>query len=185
MTDSRKKMREKLREIVEAKSLKRGAFTLASGATSTYYFNLKETLFDPDGANFIADLILAEISGDGADYVGGLEMGAVPIAACVALRSAQLGEPVGGFYIRKQAKDHGVGKRIDIDLAPGANVVVVEDVTTSGGSVLQAIEVVRAEGCTVSKAVTILDRDGGAAELLAGAGVTLVPLLTSADFDLS
>lgn len=181
MTDSR----EQLRDIVEAKSLKRGDFTLASGATSTYYFNLKETLFNPVGAGLVADMILAEISGDGADYVGGLEMGAVPIAACVALRSAQLGTPVGGFYIRKQAKDHGIGKRIDVDLKPGAKVVVVEDVTTSGGSVLQAIEVVRAEGCTVTKAVTILDRDGGATDLLAGAGVRLVPLLTTADFDLS
>ncbi|MBT4710689.1 MAG: orotate phosphoribosyltransferase [Alphaproteobacteria bacterium] len=177
--------RQQLRDLVDAKSLKRGDFTLASGAKSTFYFNMKETLFDPDGANLIADLILDEIADDGAEFVGGLEMGAVPIAACVAMRSAQIGRPIRGFYIRKQAKDHGVGKRIDVDLTPGANVVVVEDVTTSGGSVLQAIEVIRAEGCVVAKCITILDRDGGATELLADAGVELVPLLRSADFDLT
>ena len=177
--------RQQLRDLVEAKSLKRGAFTLASGAKSTFYFNLKETLFDPVGANLIADLILDEIAGEGADFVGGLELGAVPIAACVAMRSAQINRPLRGFYVRKQAKDHGVGKRIDVDLPPGGNVVVVEDVTTSGGSILQAIEVIRAEGCNVAKAITILDRGGGATKLLAEAGVRLVPLLRSADFDLS
>jgi orotate phosphoribosyltransferase len=177
--------RQKLRNLVDARSLKRGDFTLASGVKSTFYFNIKETLFDAEGANLIADLILDEIADDGAEFVGGLEMGAVPIAACVAMRSAQIGRPLRGFYIRKQAKDHGFRKRIDVDLAPGANVVVVEDVTTSGASVLQAIEVIRAEGCVVTKAVTILDRDGGAAKLLADVGVELVPLLRSADFDLS
>jgi orotate phosphoribosyltransferase len=181
MTDKR----QNLRNIVDAKSLKRGVFSLASGVKSTFYFNLKETLFDGKGANLIADLILDEIADDGAEFVGGLEMGAVPIAACVAMRSAQREVPIRGFYIRKQAKDHGVGKRIDVDLSPGAKVVVVEDVTTSGGSVLQAIEVIRAEGCVVTKAITILDRDGGATKLLADAGVELVPLLRSADFDLT
>ena len=177
--------RQQLRDLVDARSLKRGDFTLASGAKSKFYFNMKETLFDPEGATLIADLILDEIAADGADFVGGLEMGAVPIAACVAMRSAQRDAPLRGFYIRKQAKDHGVGKRIDVDLAPGAKVVVVEDVTTSGGSVLQAIEVIRAEGCVVTKAITILDRDGGATKLLADADIELFPLLRSSDFDLS
>ena len=177
--------RQQLRDLVDAKSLKRGDFTLASGAKSKFYFNMKETLFDPEGATLIADLILDEIAADDADFVGGLEMGAVPIAACVAMRSAQRAAPLRGFYIRKQAKDHGVGKRIDVDLAPGAKVVVVEDVTTSGGSVLQAIEVIRAEGCVVTKAITILDRDGGASKLLADAELELFPLLRSSDFDLS
>ena len=177
--------RQQLRDLVDAKSLKRGDFTLASGAKSKFYFNMKETLFDPEGATLIADLILDEIAADDADFVGGLEMGAVPIAACVAMRSAPRAAPLRGFYIRKQAKDHGVGKRIDVDLAHGAKVVVVEHVTTSGGSVLQAIEVIRAEGCVVTKAITILDRDGGATKLLADADIELFPLLRSSDFDLS
>ena len=98
--------RQQLRDLVDAKSLKRGDFTLASGAKSTFYFNMKETLFDPDGANLIADLILDEIADDGAEFVGGLEMGAVPIAACVAMRSAQIGRPIRGFYIH--AADFGL-----------------------------------------------------------------------------
>ena len=77
--------RQQLRDLVDAKSLKRGDFTLASGAKSKFYFNMKETLFDPEGATLIADLILDEIAADDADFVGGLEMGAVPIAACVAM----------------------------------------------------------------------------------------------------
>jgi orotate phosphoribosyltransferase len=177
-------MRARLRDIVARRSLKTGTFELVSGATSSFYFNLKETTLDPEGALLIADLILAELGEDPPLYIGGLEMGAVPIAACVGMRSAEGDRQVRPFYIRKQAKDHGTRCRIDVDLVPGARAAVLEDVTTTGGSALEAAEAVREAGLQVDTVLTVLDRREGAADRLGAAGLRLVPLLTAADFDL-
>lgn len=177
--------RARLRALVERKSLKKGGpFTLASGATSNYYFNLKETVLDPEGSLLIADLILGSLEGTKVDCIGGLEMGAVPLAACAALRSGQIGRPLMAFYVRKEAKRHGAKKRIDVELPAGGRAVILEDVTTTGGSALQAIEAVRELGLTADVVVTVLDRGEGAVESLKAKGITLIPLLRAADFDL-
>ena len=177
--------RDRLRDIVATKSLKKGGpFTLASGAVSNYYFNLKETTLDPEGSLLIADLILQALAELPCDYVGGLEMGAVPIAACVAMRSAQIGKPMPAFYVRKEVKGHGTKRRIDVDLRKGARVAVVEDVTTSGGSALVAIEAVREIGCVPAAVVAVLDREEGASAKFAAAGIPFRALLTAGDFDL-
>ena len=181
----REAMRARLRDIVAERSLKTGTFELASGGTSSFYFNLKETTLDPEGALLIADLILAELGEDPPAYVGGMEMGAVPIAACVGMRSAQRDRQIRPFYIRKRAKDHGTRRRIDVDLAPGARAVVLEDVTTTGGSALEAAEAVREAGLKVDTVLTVLDRREGAHDRLRAAGLRLVPLLTAAEFELS
>ena len=186
MTPARGDVRAaRLRDLVEQRSLHRGTFTLASGATSSFYFNMKETTLHPDGAQLIADLMLAVLAADPVDYVGGLEMGAVPIAACLALHSAGSAHPVHGFYVRKKAKDHGAGGRIDVALRPGARAAILEDVTTTGASALEAAEVVRAAGLTCALALTVIDRGAGARERLETAGLRLVPLLTAADFGLA
>ena len=177
-------MRMLLRDIIEKRSLERGEFTLASGASSNYYFNLKETIFYPPAAQLIADLILDSISHQNLDFAGGLEMGAVPIAAYVGLRSAQLGTPISPFFVRKSPKDHGTKRLIDIDLSKGSRVVVLEDVTTSGGSAFQAVEAVRREGCEVDTVVTLLDRQEGAEKLLNSIGIRLISILRASDFDL-
>ena len=177
--------RERLRALIAARSLRQGRFTLSSGADSAFYFNMKETIFDPEGSLLVADLFLAELEARPVDYVGGLELGAVPLAACLGLRSAQVGRPVRAFYVRKVAKSHGLETRIDVALTPGARAAILEDVTTTGASVLRAVDAVRAAGCLVEAALTIVDREAGAADLLRAAGVELTSLFMASDFELS
>ena len=179
--------RARLTEIIRQRSYSTGASTrLASGRTSTYYFNMKPTMLHPEGAHLIGSLILDAIAGDKPDYVGGLEMGAVPIATAVSAISHAQGKPVSAFFVRKQAKEHGTQKLIE-GLAPeeslkGKRVVIVEDVTTTGGSSLKAVEAVKAEGAVVVCVVTVVDRLEGACDTFAGAGVDFRAILTRDDF---
>ncbi len=178
----------RLIRIIEERSLLREAdFELVSGAASSFYFDMKPTAFDPEGASLIAELIVEALAADQVDLIGGLEMGAVPIVACVCQLSHRA-KPIAGFFVRKEAKDHGTKRLIEgvpkgQELA-GKHAVLVEDVTTTGGSVLAAVGAARDAGCRVSKVVTVLDRLQGAAENLRQHGIELVALLTAADFEL-
>ena len=179
--------RARLIEIIKTRSFQSGrAVKLASGRTSTYYFNMKPTMLDAEGSHLIATLILKAIKGLDADLIGGLEMGAVPIASAVAAVSHTGGRPINAFFVRKQAKEHGTRSLIeglpDGDSLKGKRVVVVEDVTTTGGSAIKAAEAVRAEGADVVGVVTVIDRQEGAAEAFAAAKLKLTPILTLADF---
>ena len=176
----------RLVEIIRDNSLTKGnELILASGRTSTFYFDMKATTFDPEGSNLIADLILEKISSEEVDYIGGLEMGAVPIIVGVSLRGYLIGRSIPGFFVRKKAKQHGTRKLIERDLARGSRVLMVDDVTTTGGSVMKAVTAVRNEGCVVNKVITVVDREEGASENLAKAGIELVPLLTASDFNIN
>ncbi len=180
--------RERLIAIIKARSFQSGKeVTLASGRTSTTYFNMKPTMLDAEGAHLIATLILKAIEGMGADFIGGLEMGAVPIASAVAAVSFRAGRPINAFFVRKQAKEHGTKSLIEGlpggDSLAGKRVVIVEDVTTTGGSAIKAADAVRAEGAEVVGVVTVVDRQEGAGEAFATAGLTLTPILTLADFE--
>ena len=179
--------RERLIEIVTAKSLIRGReMQLVSGATSKHYFDMKPTIFDPEALNLIAELMLAAIGDAPVDLVGGLEMGAVPIAAAVCQKSFPE-KPVRGFFVRKQPKDHGTKRLVeglgDSDLT-GLRAVIVEDVTTTGGSSMKAVQALREEGAVVDTMLTIVDREEGAAANVAREGLKLVPLLTASEFAL-
>ena len=179
--------RERLIAIVKARSFQSGReIKLASGRTSTYYFNMKPTMLDAEGAHLIATLILDAIKDVRADLIGGLEMGAVPIASAVAAVSQGAGRPINAFFVRKQAKEHGTRSLIEGlpagDSLKGERVVIVEDVTTTGGSAIKAAEAVRAEGAEVVAVVTVVDRQEGAEETFAKAGLTLTPILKLADF---
>lgn len=179
--------RDRLVEIIKTRSFQSGKeVTLASGRTSTYYFNMKPTMLDAEGAHLIATLILDSIDGLDADLIGGLEMGAVPIASAVAAVSQTCGKPIGAFFVRKQAKDHGTRSLVEGlangESLKGKKVVIVEDVTTTGGSAIKAAEAVRAEGADVVRVVTVVDRQEGAADAFTAAGLTLTPILTLADF---
>ncbi len=181
------KLRARLIDIIKARSFQSGKeVKLASGKTSTYYFNMKPTMLDAEGAHVIATLILAAIADLDADFIGGLEMGAVPLAAAVAAVSHGGKKPINAFFVRKQAKDHGTRSLIeglrDGETLQGKRVVVVEDVTTTGGSAIKAAEALRAEGAEVVGVVTVLDREEGAGEAFAAAGLTLTAILTLADF---
>ena len=163
--------RGRLVAIIRERSFQSGReIKLASGRTSTYYFNMKPTMLDAEGAHLIATLILEAIAGMDADLIGGLEMGAVPIASAVAAVSHASGKPVNAFFVRKQAKEHGTKSLIEGlpegQSLKGKRVVIVEDVTTTGGSAIKAAETVRAEGAEVVGVVTVIDRQEGAADSL-------------------
>jgi orotate phosphoribosyltransferase len=179
--------RTRLIEIIKARSFSTGAdMKLASGRTSNFYFNMKPTMLHPEGAHLIGALMIEAMAADDADLIGGLEMGAVPIATAVALVSFVQGRPIPAFFVRKQAKEHGTQSLIE-GLEAGATlegrrVVIVEDVTTTGGSSLKAVEAVRNAGGIVVRVVTVVDRLEGAAATFAAAGIAFTPILTAADF---
>jgi orotate phosphoribosyltransferase len=179
--------RKRLIEIVRARSFSSGAETkLVSGRSTSYYFNMKPTMLDPEGAHLIASLILRTLEGSKADLIGGLEMGAVPLAVAVAVASQAEGRPIRAFFVRKQAKEHGARKLIE-GLAPGESLkgkrlVILEDVTTTGGSSMKAIEAVRADGAVIERVITVVDRLEGAADTFKAAGIPFTALLTTSDF---
>jgi orotate phosphoribosyltransferase len=180
-------LKARLIDIIKARSFQSGKeVKLASGRTSTYYFNMKPKMLNAEGAHVIATLILAAIADMHADLIGGLEMGAVPLASALAAVSHAGKQPVNAFFVRKQAKEHGTQSLIEGlpngDSLKGKRVVIVEDVTTTGGSAIKAAEAVRAEGAEVVGVVTVIDREEGAADAFAAANLKLTPILTLADF---
>ena len=177
----------RLIEIVTARSFSTGGETkLASGRSTNFYFNMKPSMLHPESAHLIAMLTLEVLDGTGVDYVGGLEIGAVPLATAIAVLSHGRGRPIGAFFVRKQAKEHGARKLLE-GLAPGETlqgkrVVILEDVTTTGGSSMKAIDAVRREGATVEHVVAVVDRLEGAAAAFKAQGILFHALLTAADF---
>lgn len=182
-TDSYSK-RGRLLDIIKEKSLLKGReFVLSSGRSSNYYFIMKTTTMDPEGSNLVADLILEHLKNKEIEAIGGVVMGAVPIVSVVCAKSFGLDQHVSGFFVRNEAKGHGTKEMVDGRLEAGMKVVVVDDVTTTGSSVLKAVEAAREAGCTVDTVITIVDREEGAVETLKEAGITLVSLFTRIDFD--
>ena len=160
--------REQLRQLLKGQSLMFGDFTLASGRKSTFYFDSKKTTLLPDGAWLTARAVLALIREKGihADAIGGLTLGADPIVCPVAALSHAEGPALRAFIVRKEAKEHGTGRRIEGNLAPGSRVIIVDDVVTTAGSTLKAIAAAEEEGHEVVAVICIVDREeGGAAKL--------------------
>lgn len=175
--------RERLRHVIRTRSLLTGgAFTLASGRESSLFFDMKRTMFDPEGANFIAEAVLDRLGNGSVDAVGGLVMGAVPIVAVVCAKSFERGYPLQGFFVRKEAKDHGTASLIEGNLTEKARVAILEDVTTTGGSALRAAAAVRSAGASVVKVVTIVDRLEGAEQAFRAAGLPFEAIFSRCDF---
>src|SRR5208282_894761 len=140
---------------------------------SDYYLDMKPTTFDPEGANLLADIVYGMLSGDyDVEAIGGLEVGSVPIIIAVCMRSWGR-RPITGFVVRKEKKGHGTDRLIDGNFRPNSTVVLLEDVTTKGDSVMQAVRAVRQQGATVKKIITIVDRLEGAAGNLKQEGIEL------------
>jgi orotate phosphoribosyltransferase len=179
--------RARLVAIIKARSFEAGPeIRLASGRTSTFYFNMKPTMLDPEGAHLIAHLIVDQLERADVDMVGGLEMGAVPIASAVAAVSYGRGRPLGAFFVRKEAKAHGTRSLIEGlargETMNGRRLAVVEDVTTTGGSAIKAAHALMAQGAVIERVITVVDREDGAAEAFAAAGLKFVPILRLRDF---
>ena len=172
----------RLHEIIRDKSLLEGKeFVLASGQVSKYYFNMKTTTFDPEGASLISELMYDAIASESVSYVGGLANGAIPIVSNICLYSAAH-IPIQGFYVREEIKNHGTQQLIEGLLEDNANVVIVDDVTTKGTSVMKAVDAVRQRGCSVVKIITIVDRLEGALGTFQDAGIDFMALFTTKDF---
>lgn len=155
--------KEKLAEILKIKSILRGNFTLASGKESDYYIDGRLTTLDSAGLKLIGEIFLDEILSDpDVKTVGGPTMGADPIVGSVLTQAGIRNTDMDGFLVRKEAKDHGTGKLIEGNLKEGAKVAVVEDVITTGGSVLKAIYALEKAGAVISKVLVIVDREEGA-----------------------
>jgi orotate phosphoribosyltransferase len=143
-------------------------------------------MLDAEGAALLAELTLDALAPERPDYVGGLEMGAVPIAGAIAQLSFMRGKPIQAFFVRKKPKDHGAKLSVE-GLAPGESlqgkrVVVVEDVTTTGGSAIKAVDAVKDSGGEVVLVYTMVDREEGAAETFKSAGVPFRSLFRAAEF---
>ena len=172
--------RSALRDHVLRHSVKRGEFTLKSGVKSTWFLDTKQTACRPDGLLLMADVALALIPPD-ADAIGGLTMGADPVAYGLAAVAAARGIPLRSFSVRKEAKDHGVTGRIAGALQPGDRVVITEDTVTRGSSPMEAARAVRQLGAEPVMILVIVDRGGTCAALAAAEGIAFHALLTAPD----
>jgi orotate phosphoribosyltransferase len=178
--------KEALIALVRHKSLKFGDFTLVSGKKAKYYLDGKQVTLDPNGSKLIAEGILDLLAeGEMPDAVGGMSIGADPITSAVVTMSAVRGTPVTGFMVRKEPKGHGTNQYIEGPVEPGQKVVIVEDVVTTGGSSLTAIERVEAFGLKVTGVIAIIDRMEGGSEAFAKAGYELRSLLAITDFGIT
>ena len=160
--------RKRLLALLKEHSLMFGDFTLASGRKSKFYFDSKKTTLRPEGAYLVAAQMLQVLSEKriNADAVGGLTLGADPIVCPIAALSHTIGSPLRAFIVRKEAKEHGTTRQIEGDLEPASRVVVVDDVVTTGGSTLKAIEAAEGAGHEVVAVLCIVDREQGGAEAL-------------------
>ncbi len=172
--------RDALRQHVLAHSVKVGEFTLKSGMKSTWFLDTKQTACRPDGVMLMADVALALIP-DEANAIGGLTVGADPVAYAVAAIGATRGRHLSSFTVRKEAKDHGVTGRIAGALQPGDRVVITEDTVTRGTSIMEAVYAVRQFGAIPVMITVIVDRGGTCAAMAEAEGVAFCPMLTAPD----
>ena len=174
--------REALIALIREHALQFGDFTLASGKKASFYLDCRKVTLDSAGANLIAAGILEQIGGNLPDAVGGMAIGADPITAAVITVAGAQGIPLKGFIVRKEAKAHGTGRAVEGPVKPGQRVIIVEDVVTTGGSSLRAIEQVEEFGLRVDGVIAVIDRMEGGREAFEERGYKLETLLTIRDF---
>jgi orotate phosphoribosyltransferase len=157
--------RNRLRDLFATRAILHGDFTLASGKKSTFYINSKLVMFHGESVSVIGQAFHELTKDLDIQGAGGLEVGALPLTAAFAVARYNEKLPLEGFFVRKQAKDHGSKQRVEGVLVPGSRVVIVDDVLTTGGSAQQAVEAVEEAGAKVVGVVCLVDRQAGAREL--------------------
>lgn len=175
--------REQLRDLLRTRSLKQGDFVLSGGGRSTYYIDARVTTMAGMGQLLIGRVGLDALDAAGWDpaCVGGLTLGADPVAYALAHAAVREGRELDAFTVRKEAKGHGTGRRIEGGFQPGADTVVIEDVVTTGDSALRAIQVVEEAGGRVLGVLTVVDRENSGRERLERAGYPLLALFTASE----
>ncbi|NIS60603.1 MAG: orotate phosphoribosyltransferase [Proteobacteria bacterium] len=178
-------LRMRLLQIIREKSYEKGEVTLTSGRKSRFYVDGKQTTLDPEGGYLVGKLFHEMIKGSKipVEAVGGPTLGADPIVTAISIVSYLEGVPIPAFIIRKEPKKHGTASWIEGDknLKPGTTVAVVEDVVTTGGSILRAIEIAKAQGLKVVQVLALVDREEGGRENLAKEGYVLASIFTKSD----
>lgn len=173
-------------ELIKQRSFQRREVVLSSGKKSNYYLDMKPTMLHPEGAGLLCELMFPRLTkGPTVDYVGGLEIGAVPLISALAAFSFFKGRPIPAFFVRKEVKAHGTRRRIegvaDGELR-GKNVVILEDVTTEGSSAMAAVQAAREADANVLSVLSIVDRESGAAELFEQEGIAFEALFRASEF---
>jgi orotate phosphoribosyltransferase len=170
--------RRQLIELLARRSARRGNFTLASGKQSSFYIDCRLTTMSPEGLSAIGPIGLALMHERGwnPDSVGGLTLGADPVSYAISYASAGTAKPVRAFTVRKEAKVHGTGKLIEGPFEASDRVVVIEDVITTGGSALKAVEALRAAGATILGVLAVVDREEGGREAIEAAGIQVASI---------
>ena len=179
-------LEQRLRELLRERSITRGDFILTSGRRSSFYIDARRTTMSGEGLVVIGALGLARfgVRGWTPDLVGGLTLGADPVAYAIAAAARAQGRPLDAFTVRKQPKTHGTGKRIEGCFRAGAAVVVVEDVITTGHSAAEAIDAITTEGGRVLGVLAVVDREEGGRATLERAGHVVEALVTATDLGL-
>lgn len=172
---------DRLLDLLASRSARRGDFVLASGKRSTLYIDARLTTMSPEGLSLIGPLALATLRAAGWEVgaIGGLTLGADPISYAISYASAGTEAPLRAFTVRKEPKTHGTGRQIEGPFAPGDHVAVIEDVITTGGSALRAIEAVRAAGGSVAGVLALVDREEGGREAIDEASVPVLALASA------
>ncbi len=170
-------------ELVRQKALKFGDFTLASGKKAKYYLDCRQVTLDAQGARLVAEGMLDLLGEPLPQAVGGMAIGADPITGAIITLAGLRGLPLRGVIVRKEPKGHGTGRTVEGPVAPGEEIVIVEDVVTTGGSSLLAIQRCEAFGLKVRRVLAIIDRLEGGREAFAAQGYELQTLLTIRDFE--
>ena len=174
---------DRLLLLLAERSARRGQFTLASGRQSTLYIDARLTTMSPDGLALIGPLaldLLGQTSWN-VSAIGGLTLGADPVSYAIAYASANTAHPLRAFTIRKEVKVHGTGKLIEGPFREGDRVAVIEDVITTGGSALRAVDAIRAAGGLVAGVLALVDREEGGREAILAAGLPVVTLVQARD----
>jgi orotate phosphoribosyltransferase len=170
--------KSELIELIRELALRLGTFQLASGKTASFYLDCRKVTLDGKGANLVGAGMLDLIGTDVPDCVGGMAIGADPITAAVITLAFQGGQPLRGFIVRKEPKAHGTGQQVEGPVQPGQRAIILEDVATTGGSLIAAVQRARQFGLVVDRALAIVDRGQGATARLGEIGVTLQALVT-------
>jgi orotate phosphoribosyltransferase len=174
-----------LKQLLREKALKFGEFTLASGKKASYYLDCRQITLDSRGARLIGAGMLELLAREMPDLVGGMAIGADPITAAILTLAGTQGIPLRGVMVRKEAKPHGTGRLVEGPFQPGESIAIVEDVVTTGGSSLLAIERCEEAGLKVQRVLAIIDRLEGGREAFAARGYELTTLFTIRDFGIA
>lgn len=180
--------RKKLKDLIQRKAFLRRLpneepFILASGGRSQTFFDCKLVTQDPEGIALVAELIFERVKNYGINGIGGIETGAIPICTAVSLLSFQRGTPISAFWVRHKIKEHGTKNKIEGELKPNSRVVILDDVTTEGNSIKEAVDAVLEMNCEVVEIITMIDRERGARKKFENAGFKFTSLFTISEFE--